>query len=238
MRFISAHDTLHASAFLLPLILSSNGQHLPYPSCKFNTVFYEAAQVPSASQAQLVACSTHRECRKQYHPSHTANIRFVLDYLSNTRIQARAKLKLSCNNFYNGSQCKHAMGLYGLPPLREDQIRLVHIEKQENVKEIRCAVSIHLLGNKTHIPEFSALSYTWGSCHRVHCELRRLSDNRSNLRIGVTETIPQQFDAEGDKSHRTQQIVCNDESVDVTENLHDFLCYWTSSQNQSRNGYL
>lgn len=98
------------------------------------------------------------------------------------------------------------VGLYGLPALKEGQIRLLRTAVDSQHQRIRCTISIHDLLDRTHLPEFAALSYTWGPCHQGHCKLQR--------------------PARPAASRNT--IFCNDESVDVTENLYDFLYQWSS----------
>lgn len=100
------------------------------------------------------------------------------------------------------------MGLYNLSSLQTDQIRLLRVV-QEASGRLRCFVTIHNLNEEGL--NFSALSYTWGPCHRDGVHLRRPSAAKEN----------------------PTTILCNDESVEVTDNLHDFLCLWVARQDSS-----
>lgn len=100
------------------------------------------------------------------------------------------------------------MGLYDIPPLRENQIRLLRV-KLDDIDQIQCSVSIH--GLSDGILEYSALSYTWGPCQP------RDSDS-----CGLLASIK-----------APKRILCNNQEVDVTENLHDFLCHWSSNYDSS-----
>ncbi|XPS69271.1 hypothetical protein M3J07_001539 [Ascochyta lentis] len=100
--------------------------------------------------------------------------------------------------------------LYGLPGLQDGQVRLLRVQTEDETRVINCTVSIRDLSDKERIIQFSALSYTWGSCHRGHCSMRRPTLEST--------------------------ILCNGERVEVTENLHDFLYYWAS--NHEINAYI
>lgn len=100
------------------------------------------------------------------------------------------------------------MGLYGLPPLQSDQIRLLRVTL-EKFDKIQCAITVHDLCYRTL--EFSALSYTWGPCQRCACDLRRPASSTDLSRAAS----------------------CNQQRDEVTENLYDSLYEWGSSHDGS-----
>jgi len=101
-----------------------------------------------------------------------------------------------------------SMGLYGLPPLRSDQIRLLRVGLEDD-GTIRCTITIHGLCDRPQ--NFSALSYTWGPCQRGACNFRRPVSSTASSRVAL----------------------CNNERENVTENLYDFLYQWGSSHDWS-----
>ena len=87
-------------------------------------------------------------------------------------------------------------GLYhALPLLRRTAIRLLHIHQSHDSNSIHCSLEVADLANK---PDYRALSYTWGP-PTDHAEQR-----------GMT-------------NRRCCPIVCNEETILVTENLYNFL---------------
>jgi hypothetical protein len=108
-----------------------------------------------------------------------------------------------------------AMELYSeLPTLKDCHIRLIRVHPMSELNgSVRCSISTHdLRGADT--PEFLALSYTWGPPHYNIQELRKLP------------------------SAASFQVDCNGRSINVSDNLYDFLHHCAVQESQYFHGYI
>jgi hypothetical protein len=117
-----------------------------------------------------------------------------------------------------------------LPALQENHVRLLQVTTLSGAScDVRCDLDVVALSDR---PDYSALSYTWGSPYAGYYDREKMEKKDQELkeRHGNGENTMDQHEVPETFGKR---IICNGKELPVTSNLYDFLVRYSQGPEQT-----